>query len=105
MITDFRNIFEHYDKKKLGYIPKDEFISKVSEIYKGNNDKIWNRIKKYGLENDRRIMIDSFILLLKPDNIKIPQSVLANLRNAYNDKFNNKENFVVIDKKRNVFKK
>ncbi len=33
MILEFRNIFDLYDKKKKGYLNRDEFITSLSGLY------------------------------------------------------------------------
>lgn len=56
MILEFRNIFDLYDKKKKGYLSRDEFITSLSVLY--DLDRIITIMKANGYENERIIYID-----------------------------------------------
>lgn len=53
MILEFRNIFDLYDKKKKGYLSRDEFITSLSVLY--DLDRIITIMKTNGYENERII--------------------------------------------------
>lgn len=85
MILEFRNIFELYDKKKKGYLSRDEFIKSLSGLY--DFDKILTLMKLNGYENERHIHIDQFITMVKPEHMIVPHTVLDNLKAMYREKY------------------
>ena len=56
LITEFKNIFDHYDKKKKGTLDRDQFLKSLSGIY-SYSDCI-ERLRVNGFENAQEIKID-----------------------------------------------
>eukprot|EP00347_Sterkiella_histriomuscorum_P020884 403336094 len=95
MILEFRNIFELYDRKKKGYLSRDEFIKSLISLY--DLDKILTLLKLNGYENERQIRIDQFISMVKPEHMIVPQTVLDNLHEMYKDKFGDHAKLIVVN--------
>jgi len=55
-ITEFRNIFDLYDKKNSGLLDRDTFLMNLSTLY-SYGDCI-EKLKNNGLENAKDIRID-----------------------------------------------
>ena len=80
-ITEYRNIFDLYDKKGRGLLDRECFLKNLSSLY-SYGDCI-EKLKQNGYENIKDIRIDQFIIMLKPFNTVIPEIVLNNLRSIY----------------------
>lgn len=81
---EFRNIFDLYDKKKKGFLSRDEFIKSLSGLY--DLDRIITMMKVNGYDNERVIYIDQFITMVKPEHMIVPHTVLDNLVEMYKDR-------------------
>ncbi|CDW89735.1 UNKNOWN [Stylonychia lemnae] len=98
-ITEFRNIFDLYDKKNRGLLDRDSFLMNLSTLY-SYGDCI-EKLKNNGLENAKDIRIDQFVQMLKPFNTVVPEIVLNNLRVLYEQKY---QRFLVNQAARNIKK-